>query len=79
MRFKGSKGQGMIEYIIIVSIIAIMTVGIVRIVGQNIRAHFMRIAYKLQDNKKKVPMSKIDKKYLELKEMDDFELDGNTE
>ena len=38
------KGQALIEYIILVTLVAIVSVGVVRVLGHNVNAHFVEIA-----------------------------------
>ena len=40
---KNSRGQGMIEYMILVALIAIGTIGVVKVVGQNVGKQFENI------------------------------------
>ena len=40
MRFRGRRGQGMTEYVIIVALIAVAAIGVVSLFGDNIRALF---------------------------------------
>lgn len=40
---KDSRGQGMIEYMILVALIAIGTIGVVKVVGQNVGKQFENI------------------------------------
>jgi pilus assembly protein Flp/PilA len=49
--FKSQKGQGMVEYLIIVCIVAVGTIGVVRVVGQNISVQYANIAKALGSGK----------------------------
>lgn len=40
---RNNKGQGLIEYLILVAILAVGTIGVVKIVGQNIRIQYANI------------------------------------
>lgn len=40
---KCKKGQGLIEYLILVALIAVGTLGVVRVVGKNVATHYERI------------------------------------
>lgn len=40
---KNQKGQGLIEYLILVALIAVGTVGVVSVVGQNVRKQYAQI------------------------------------
>jgi pilus assembly protein Flp/PilA len=47
---KNQKGQGLVEYLIIVSIMAIGTMAILRVMNQTVQAKFARITQTLQGN-----------------------------
>ncbi|MBC7741968.1 MAG: hypothetical protein H7061_07215 [Bdellovibrionaceae bacterium] len=40
---KNQRGQGMIEYLILVALIAAGTIGVVKVVGQNVRIQYENI------------------------------------
>lgn len=40
---KNQKGQGMIEYMILVALIAVGTIGVVKVVGQNVAKQYENI------------------------------------
>jgi pilus assembly protein Flp/PilA len=40
---RNSKGQGMIEYMILVALVAIGTIGVVKVVGQNVAKQYENI------------------------------------
>jgi pilus assembly protein Flp/PilA len=44
MKLKNQKGQGLVEYLIIVAIIAVSSIGIMRVVGHGINTKFAKIA-----------------------------------
>ncbi len=50
-KFKNRKGQGMTEYIIIVALIAVATIAVVKLFGNNIRAMFAKSATALSGKK----------------------------
>lgn len=47
---KNQSGQGLVEYLILVAILAVGTMGMVRIVGKNIQAGYGNIANVLNGN-----------------------------
>ena len=51
---KYKRGQGMTEYLIIVALIAVGTIGMVRTVGKNVQAGFGTVANALHGKKQKV-------------------------
>jgi len=42
-KIKNSRGQGMVEYMILVALIAAGTIGVIRVVGYNIGAQYENI------------------------------------
>jgi len=69
------KGQGMIEYIILIAIIAVASLGIVKILGNTITKKMTQITYALQGKSaraKSVPMPEVEKKHYEERGMEDF-------
>lgn len=42
-KFLNQKGQGLIEYLIIVALVAVATMGVVRVVGANVSVQFARV------------------------------------
>ncbi|MCX7978362.1 MAG: hypothetical protein N2578_05105 [Bdellovibrionaceae bacterium] len=49
--FTNKKGQGLIEYLILVALIAVGTIGVVRVVGKNISVQFANVARALGTQK----------------------------
>ncbi len=74
---QNKKGQGLIEYLILVAIIAIGTLGIVRVVGQNLNSQFSSVAMALQGEKKKFKKEKVNETHYELKDLSNF-LNGSA-
>lgn len=70
---KNQKGQGLIEYLILVAIIAVATIGIVRVVGSNVAVQFANIAKALgsgDDNQLKA--QNIDAEMYSKKDLSNF-------
>lgn len=42
-KLKSNRGQGLIEYLILVALIAVGTIGVVKIVGQNVTIQYENI------------------------------------
>lgn len=72
MKLSNERGQGLIEYLIIVAIMAIATIGVLRVVGQNLTGRFADIAYVLQGKQKKSAMEQVEDSYLEKKTLGTF-------
>lgn len=70
--FLNQKGQGLIEYLIIVALMAVATIGIVRVLGQTVTAKFASATYALQGTKKSVRVETIDEGLHKKKDLSDF-------
>lgn len=44
LKFNNQKGQGLVEYLIIVSLVAVATISVIRVVGQNVSVQYANIA-----------------------------------
>jgi Flp pilus assembly pilin Flp len=55
-RISNNQGQSLVEYLIIVALVAVATIGVVRVVGHNISANFVNISNALANNKSKAEM-----------------------
>lgn len=70
---QNQKGQGLIEYLILVAVIAVATIGIVRVVGANVAIQFANVAKALgsgDDNQLKA--EKIDANMYSKKDLSNF-------
>jgi Flp pilus assembly pilin Flp len=57
---KNNKGQSLVEYLIIVALIAVATIGMVQAVGANVSIHFANISKALAgDSSNKVDPIKV--------------------
>jgi Flp pilus assembly pilin Flp len=77
-QIKNKKGQSLIEYLIIVAIVAVGTMSVVRVVGKNVSVQFANIAKALgsgDDNQ--IKAEKLDSKMYSKKDLSNF-LDGAT-
>lgn len=75
---KNKRGQSLIEYLVIVAIVAVGTMSIVRVVGKNVSVQFANVAKALgsgDDNQLKA--EKLDSKMYSKKDLGNF-LDGAT-
>ena len=72
---KQKSGQGMVEYIILVAIIAIASLGIVKILGQTVTTKLSKITLALQgrqEDAKGISDPRVEKKHYKERDMDDF-------
>lgn len=73
MIIKNERGQGLIEYLILTAVIAIATMGVVRIVGHTVSGKFADIANSIRGeefNKSKI--ERVDERHYRKKDMSDF-------
>ena len=67
-----SKGQGLIEYLIIVALVAVATIGIVRVVGQNVSVQYANISRALGGQSYQLQAEKPEEKLYKKKDLSDF-------
>ena len=75
MRFiSNRKGQSLIEYMVIVALMAIASMGVMRVLSQTTSARLANIAQTLQGGKKKVriQVEKIEQDDVRKKDMSNF-------
>lgn len=69
----GNKGQGLVEYLIIVALIAVAGITVMKLLGQNIRAQYANIADSIQGkNTKKKEMDEVRDTHFKSRDMSDF-------
>ncbi|MEY4617203.1 MAG: hypothetical protein RJB66_2163 [Pseudomonadota bacterium] len=66
------KGQSLIEYLIIVALVAIATIGMVKVVGTNINVHFANIAKALGGDHNELKPIKIQSNQVETRDLGDY-------
>jgi pilus assembly protein Flp/PilA len=73
------RGQGLIEYLIIVAIMAVSTIGIVSIMGQTVKGKFASITSSLQGRTQKLGPTSVDANLYQKSDLGNFfENSGNT-
>lgn len=72
---QNSKGQGLIEYLVIVALVAVATIGVVRVLGQAVNSRFATITYALQGKKAKPSVDNISEEQLKKRDLGNF-MDG---
>lgn len=68
---RNQRGQGLIEYLIIVALMAVATIAIVRVMGQTVQAKFASISYALGGEEKSIT-PKIDANSYKKKDLGNF-------
>lgn len=66
------RGQGLVEYLIIVAIMAVATIGIMRVVGQNTSAQFANVAYALQGRENTARKEQVQTRDVQKKDLSNF-------
>lgn len=66
------RGQGLIEYLIVVALIAVATIGVMRVVGQAVGTRFASISDALQGQRKDYSVDKIDENLLKRRDLGTF-------
>jgi Flp pilus assembly pilin Flp len=66
------RGQGLVEYLIIVALIAVGTIGVVRVLGQSINSRFATISYALQGEKRTPSVDEIPEAHLKKRDLGNF-------
>lgn len=72
LSFGNQRGQGLIEYLIIVALMGVATIGIVRALGQTVSAKFASTALALQGSQRKASVESIDSSLYEKKDLSNF-------
>ncbi|MEI6093372.1 MAG: hypothetical protein WCQ47_06790 [bacterium] len=79
MKILNKKGQGMIEYIVLVALVAVAAIGITELLGQTVRTKLAEITASLQENGSTVgkDLPKVEEKYVTRRGMSDFHKNSN--
>lgn len=72
MRPLGKRGQGLIEYLILVALMAVATIGVVRALGHVVQARFANAIYAIQGTKKTVRTETFDENLIRKRDLSDF-------
>ncbi len=67
-----ASGQGLIEYLIIVALVAVATIGIVRVVGQNVSVQYANISRALGGQAYQLQAEKPEDRLYKKKDLGDF-------
>ena len=76
---RNKKGQGMIEYIILVALLAIAAIGITELLGQTVRTKLAQITSGLQDRGTNIgkDLPTVEDKHVNRKGLSDFNRNTN--
>lgn len=71
--FKNQKGQALIEYLILVILVAVVAVGAVKVVGQNVTSHFASVSKALNGENAKADLKQVNSKaYTSVKDFSNY-------
>ncbi|XGC80340.1 Flp family type IVb pilin [Bdellovibrio bacteriovorus] len=69
---KNKKGQGLVEYLIIVAIVAVGAIGVIKVVGGNINVQFANVAQALGGSGTKKATHEVTETLYKKKDFSDF-------
>lgn len=69
---KKRKGQGLIEYLILVALMAVATIGVVRVLNQTVKSRFANAVHALQGTSKKVRTKPLRETDTQKSDLSDF-------
>jgi len=73
MKLKNQKGQGLVEYLILLALMGVATIGIVRVLNQNVKAQFANVICGLQGgNCRKAQPERINRNDYRKGDLSDF-------
>ncbi|MBI2608755.1 MAG: hypothetical protein HYW47_04050 [Deltaproteobacteria bacterium] len=73
MKIKNCKGQGMIEYVILVALISVASIGIVSIFGHTVKAKLSQITAALQGRSANhIQVESVEEKHWRKRGLNDF-------
>ena len=73
VRATPTKGQGLVEYLILICLVAVSTIAIVSVVGANIRELYAKVSLALQGKKEQIPFTQPNKDTYRRRGMGNFE------
>lgn len=71
-QLRSQRGQGLVEYLIIVALMAVATIGIIRVLSQTVSAKFASATYALQGKKKAVEVETVEESLHTKKDLGNF-------
>jgi pilus assembly protein Flp/PilA len=71
--FKNQRGQSLIEYVILVALVAVATMGMVRVLQKSVKVNLANVVHALQsDGKRKESQERITDEELRKSDFSDF-------
>ena len=69
---KNKRGQGLMEYLILVALVTVASIGVVRVVGSNISRQYAKINKSLGASDRSPELLKVDQDDIEKKDLSNF-------
>ncbi len=69
---KKKRGQGLIEYLILVTLMAVATISIVRVLNQTVKSRFANAIHALQGTNKRVKTDSVKSSDYQKSDLSDF-------
>ncbi len=66
------KGQSLVEYLIIVALMAVASIGVMKILGQNVQAQFARVVHALKGSDRKPRLQNVNAGSYKQKDLSNF-------
>ena len=71
-KMRKKRGQGLIEYLILVALMAVATIGVIRVLNQTVKSRFANAVHALQGTKKKVKTHAVKESDYQKSDLSDF-------
>ena len=72
MNILNNKGQSLVEYLILVALMAVASISVIRAVNQTVKGKFTEVNYALRGKKTNVKYDRIDKSHYRKRDLSDF-------
>jgi hypothetical protein len=73
MTLKNQKGQGLLEYIILVALVGVASMGMIRLLQHSLKANFANVIFALQDDsRRKVTAERVSEEDLKKADFGNF-------
>ena len=70
--YKKNRGQGLVEYLILIALMGVATIGIIRTLNQTIKSRFANAIYALQGRKQKAKTHALRKEEYQRSDLSNF-------
>ena len=71
-QLKSQKGQGLLEYLILVCLMAVACIGVIRSINHVVNSKFIEIDYALRGARKEMPKDSVDENLAKKRDLSNF-------